>query len=180
MTGKATLIAAAVVALAAMTAFAQTAPPQGREGGEFREGRGRERVPGQPGRFDPEQMRERMRETWKQRLQASDEEWAVIEPLITKVTEARRQTRPGPGRGGPGGQRPPEGTEGSDLRKATDALRQALEDNNTPPETLKARLDELRAARAAAEAELKKAQDELRAVLTVRQEAQLVLMGLLD
>lgn len=174
------VITAAIAALAAVAAFAQTAPPEGREGREFREGRGRDRGPGQAGRFDPEQMRERMRETWKQRLKATDEEWAVIEPLITKVTEARRMTRPPAGRGGPGGARPPEGAEDSALRKATDALRQAVEDEAAPPETLKARLDELRAARAAAEAELKKAQDELRGVLTVRQEAQLVLMGLLD
>ncbi len=173
---KTMLMAATIAALTAGVALAQQeGPREGRDG----PGRGRGRE------FNPEQMRERMREFMntrvKEQLKASDEEWGVIEPLLTKVTEARRQARPMVmGRGGPGGPPPPAGADDSAIRKATDALRQALENEGTPAETIKARLDELRTARTAAEAELKKAQEELRAVLTVRQEAQLVLFGVLD
>ena len=41
-------------------------------------------------------------------------------------------------------------------------------------------LDELRAARQKQDAELKKAREELREVLSLQQEAQLVLLGFLD
>lgn len=177
-------MAATIAALTASVGLAQQAGPrEGRgERGEVAErgpGRGRGRE------FNPEQMRERMREFMsnriKEQLKVSDEEWGVIEPLAEKVMEARRQTRALMiGRGVFGGPPPPEGGEAGAVRKATGALRQALENETTPVETLKARLEEVRAARAEAEAELKKAQEDLRAVLTVRQEAQFVLFGILD
>lgn len=59
------------------------------------------------------------------------------------------------------------------------ALTQAVTDK-LPDAEIKARLTKLRETRKANEAKLEKAQDELRAVLTVRQEAQAVLMGLLN
>jgi len=175
---KMMLMAATIAAMIAGAALAQQEGPR-EERGDRGPGRGRGRE------FNPEQMRERMREfistRLKEQLKVSDEEWGVIEPLADKVMEARRQTRQMPmGRGGPGGPPPPEGGDAGAVRKATDALRQALENETTPVETVKARLDELRAARTAAEADLKKAQDDLRAVLTVRQEAQFVLFGILD
>ncbi|HEY1107861.1 MAG TPA: hypothetical protein VGE76_04490 [Opitutaceae bacterium] len=59
------------------------------------------------------------------------------------------------------------------------ALTQAVTDK-LPDAEIKARLTKLRETRKANEAKLEKAQDELRAVLTVRQEAQAVLLGLLN
>src|SRR2546422_5576622 len=58
------------------------------------------------GNFDPEQMRQRMMERYRESLEIkSDDEWKAIEPRITKVMDARREIGfPGGfGRGGPGG-----------------------------------------------------------------------------
>jgi hypothetical protein len=59
-----------------------------------------------------------------------------------------------------------------------DALRTAVTDN-MPDAEIKARLDRLREVRKQNEAKLAKAQEDLRAVLTVRQEAMAVMTGLL-
>jgi hypothetical protein len=185
---------AVAVTLASVGVWAQQEPPAGGTNPPRRGERGERRMRGnadqEPGRgpqgreASPEQMRERMQQFMgariKERLQASDDEWAVIEPLLRRVSELRRQTRVAGSVMGRG-RRPPEAEAATNpAEKAAEALRTALDGEGTAAETIKARLDELRAARAAASAELKKAQEELRAVLTVRQEAELVLMGVLD
>jgi hypothetical protein len=78
---------------------------------------------------------------------------------------------PGGGFGGPGG---PMGRRSPEAQ----ALQQALEAKASPDE-IKAKLDKLREARKASEAKLEAAQQELRMVLGVRQEAAAVLAGLL-
>ncbi len=80
----------------------------------------------------------------------------------------------GPGPGGPGGlgfarQASPE----------VEALRKAIESKASAQE-LKARMADVQAARAKNQATLKKAQQDLRDVLSVRQEAIAVSMGLLN
>jgi hypothetical protein len=59
-------------------------------------------------------------------------------------------------------------------------LQTALETKETPAPTIKGKLDELRAARKLAKDELTRAQEELRQLCTVRQEAALVMMGVLE
>jgi hypothetical protein len=109
-----------------------------------------------------------------------DAEWKIIAERITKVMDLRRSAGGGgfglgAFRGGANqGNRPaaaanPEG----------DALRTALEDK-LPDAEIKSRLERLRLARKQAEARLEQARDDLRAVLTVRQEAVAVLVGLLQ
>ena len=64
---------------------------------------------GGPGNFDPEQMRQRMMERYKEQLGVKEEaEWKLIPERIEKVNEARRDSMRGGfgmfgGRGGPGG-----------------------------------------------------------------------------
>ena len=70
--------------------------------------------------------------------------------------------------------------ERTPIEKATEELQAALEDEGTTPEQIKERLTAYREAREEARKELAKAQEELREVLTLRQEAQLVLMGTLE
>ncbi|MBL9136820.1 MAG: hypothetical protein JNK85_13165 [Verrucomicrobiales bacterium] len=146
--------------------------------------------------FDPEQMRARMMERYRERLEVkSDDEWKILEERITKVTEARRDVgfggmgrgafgggRPG-GRGGGGNdgaqaQRPNRAFGGSSSPEAEE-LQKALE-AKAAPEEIKAKLAKYRDARKAKQANLTKAQDELRKVLSVRQEAVAVMDGLLD
>lgn len=81
------------------------------------------------------------------------------------------------GQGGTGGTFRGPPTRGGSPEQT--ALTQAVTDK-LPDAEIKARLTKLRETRKANEAKLEKAQDELRAVLTVRQEAQAVLMGLLN
>lgn len=61
-----------------------------------------------------------------------------------------------------------------------DALKKALESDQTPTEEIKAKLTELHNAREKSQDELKAAREDLRKVVTLRQEAVLVLYGILD
>ena len=173
---------------AALVAGPQSiAQQQGQGGGQERPGRGN---------FDPEQMRQRMMERYREQLEIkSDDEWKIIEERVVKVNEARRDAGSGRGGfammrpnrgggdgqgggqggnrgGGPGGFGGPQLPEAEDLQKAIDAKASA--------DDIKAKLNKYREARKAKQANLTKAQDELRKVLSVRQEATAVLMGLLD
>ena len=77
------------------------------------------------------------------------------------------------GQGGPGG----FGQQQSD--PAADALQQGL-DNNAPTDQVKDLLAKYQASQKAKQATLSAAQANLRQVLSVRQEAQATLMGLLN
>lgn len=146
------------------------------------------------GNFTPEQrqqfmqqMQQRMNERIKESLKVTDEEWTAIEPLVNEVNKQRmasfRSGRGGPGgfggrggRGGPGGDQ--AGQENQD--PATTALQKVLESANSTDAQIKAAVEAYRASQAKSKEAMKKAQDELRAVLTSRQEAQLILMGILE
>jgi Spy/CpxP family protein refolding chaperone len=144
-----------------------------------------------------EDFRQRMNERLKASLKVTDEEWAVIQPLLEKVQAKQRDAAGsrfgGRGPGGPGG-----GTRGGDQANRdqgnrdqgnrpdragsaeSQALRTALENENSSPEELKAKLTAVRDSRKKTAAELEQAREELRKVLTLRQEATLVTMGLLE
>jgi hypothetical protein len=142
------------------------------------------------GNFDPEQFRQRMMERYREQLEIkSDDEWKVIEPRITKVMDARRDAGPGGrgfgmrgggggnDRGGRGGGGP--GGFGGSTSPEAEALQKAIEAKASADE-IKTKLAKYREARKEKEAALTKAQDDLRKVLSVRQEASAVLMGLLQ
>ena len=147
------------------------------------------------GNFDPAQFRQRMLDNVRERFEIkSDDEWKVIQPLVEKVMDARRDVGFGGGfgrggrrggnnngtdaqaggdnnqggrRGARGGGDP--GPEVADLQKAIDA--------NASKDELKTKLAKVRAAHKEKEAKLAAAQDDLKKVLTVKQEAVAVLMG---
>lgn len=139
-----------------------------------------------PRNFDPEQMRQRMLERAREQLEITDDsEWKAIEPLLTRVMEARRDAMMGRGffgrgRGGPGG---PGGGPGGPAfgqpMPELEALNKAIE-SKAPASELKAALAKYREARKAREQTLQKAQEDLRKVLTARQEAIAVANGWLD
>ena len=177
-------IAALILVSVGSISEAQEQPPPGREGG--RRGMG----PGGPGggmrgQWDPERMREMMAQRFKAALACSDEEWEVIGPRVEKVVEIQFRARLGRGGfGGPGGPGGPggRGGRGGMFQGSPEAqvLSEALESEDTPNEEIKAKLKAFRDAAKKREQELKKARDELREVLTLRQEARLVLMSILD
>jgi len=151
--------------------------------------------------FDPAQMRQRMAERMKEQLGADDQAWKVMEPRLMKVMELNRQANPGRGmmfgmfgRGGPGGRGPggdqggPQGDrrgrgpqgEQTALEKAMIQLRTTLENQSATPEEIKTQLTAVRSAREKAKQDLAVAQQDLKKILTLRQEAMLVEMGQLE
>ncbi len=157
---------------------------------------------GGPGGFDPAQMRQRMAERMKEQLGVDDQAWKVMEPRLMKVMELNRQANAGNrgmfgmfgrgGRGGPGGpggdQGGPQGDrqrrgpmgEQTALEKAMAQLRTTLENQSATPEEIKTQLTAVRQAREKAKQDLAVAQQDLKKILTLRQEAMLVEMGQLE
>jgi len=146
-----------------------------------------------------------MMERYREALEIkSDDEWKAIEPRVTKVMDARREVGFGGagffGRGGAGGRRGggdggtgaggtgaggggdqggrPRGF-GGEPNPDAEALQKAIEAKVSNDE-IKTKLAKYRESRKTKEANLTKAQDDLRKVLNVRQEASAVLMGLLQ
>jgi hypothetical protein len=159
------------VALVALVAGSFSSFAQERQGG------------GPGGNFDPAQFRERMLNDLKERLAASDEEWTVLKPKIEKVQTAQMAAlggRFGGMRGGDRGRGGDSNRQRSAAEQASRDLRDALENKDTPAETITAKLTALREARAKAKTELETAQKDLQSVLTPRQEAVLVAAGTLE
>ncbi len=110
-------------------------------------------------------------------------EWKAIEPLVSKVNEARFAAMAGGfgrgGRGGRGGDQAGGGTPpGMPANPEREALKKAIDAKASAAE-LKTALTKYHEARKAKQAELEKAQASLRKVLTPRQEAIAALNGLL-
>lgn len=131
-----------------------------------------------------EERRQRMLDALRQRFDVSnDEEWSLISQRLAKVEELRRNSLFGgvfmgtPG-GGSDGARSRFGMSGGGSNPEAVALSTAIQNNATVAD-LKARLERLREVRKQNAEKLAGAQEELRAVLNVRQEAIAVLMGLL-
>jgi len=147
--------------------------------------------------FDPAQRMQMQLDNVRQQLDfTNDTEWGAIQPLVQKVLEARQAAQQGGGRGGFGGGRRggnngPNGNNnanangggrggnGPQISPEFQALQQAV-DNDAPAAQLKDLLAKYNAAQKAKQAALAAAQTNLRAVLTVKQESQATLMGLLS
>ena len=131
------------------------------------------------GQFDPAQFRERMMNNIKERLGSSDDEWKVLEPKVEKVMTAQREARAGGGFGGGrrgGGDQQPT----TEIGKASADLRTALENKDTPADDIAKKLAAYREARDKGRAALQASQKELKEILTQRQEAVMVNMGMLE
>lgn len=154
-------------------------PPPSDNGGRSDRG-GRTR-----GNFDPAQFRQMMLDRLKEQLGSSDDEWKVLSPRIEKVFTLERDTRGGGMMGSSrfgrssDRQSQPSG-EQSAVQKAAASLRSALEDKSISADEIASRLAAYRQAKEQAKADLVKAQADLKELLSQRQEAQLVMMGMLD
>jgi hypothetical protein len=138
-------------------------------------------------RFDPAQMMQYRMNQVKEDLGASDDEWTALQPKVQKVMELQMETmrgrfggmRRGGGQGGPPPGGPDDSTPQNPVQKATADLRAAV-NANAAADDLAKKLQALRDARAASQADMTKAQADLKALLTQRQEAQLVLDSVLE
>lgn len=138
--------------------------------------------------FDPAQFRQQMMDRMKENLGSSDDEWKVIQPRLEKVMQLQRDTRGGGmsfmfGRSSSrdrGGDRGSSSSSDSAVARASADLRSALEDKSISADEIAKRLANYRQAKEQAKQDLVKAQSDLKELLSQRQEAQLVMMGMLD
>ena len=188
--GKVSLIGIGLLFLGALCvgqALSQDtgAAPGGGGGRGGRGGRG-----GGMGTFDPNVMRAAMETRMKEALGCTDEEYKVLQPKIDKVQTLSRDLRGGGmgggmmggrgGRGGPGGGGAPAAEPTTEVGKAGAALTKVLANKDAPAEEIKTALQALRDAKAKVKTELEAAVKALKEVLTVRQEAQMVQMGVIE
>jgi hypothetical protein len=153
------------------------------------------------GNFDPAQMRQRMMDRYKEALEVTDDsEWKVLEAAIGKVMDAQQELRSaGGGMFGRGGRRnntadgnnngdqAGQGGQNGGRRRGgfggppsaeVEALQKAI-DEKASPDDIKSKLAKVREAAKAKEAKLVAAQADLQKLLSARQEASAVLLGLL-
>jgi hypothetical protein len=145
--------------------------------------------------FDPAARQQMMMQRYQTQLGATDDEMAAIMPKITAIQGLQRDAGQGgmrgmfgrgaggPGGGGPGGAGFGGGaptTQPSAAAAALQDLRGTLNDQNASADTIKEKLQVLRDARAKAKMDLAAAQQDLKSLLTQRQEAVLVMMGVLE
>jgi hypothetical protein len=168
----------AALILSAGSIYAQNGGGGGNGGGGFGGGGGGF---GGGRNFDPAQMQQRIMDRYRQDLNfTNDADWNAVQPLVQKVLDARMAVGFGGrgfgrgGRGGGGGNNP-----FNQPNPDRDALQQAIDDN-APAGQIQALLAKYEASQKAKQAALIAAQADLRKVLTVPQEAEATLSGLLD
>jgi hypothetical protein len=172
---------AATLCLGAGQAMAQNNQGGGRQGGG-RQGRGN---------FDPAQFQQRMMDRYKETLEITDDgEWKAIQPLVQKVMDARMAVgNRGRGMMGGRGQRQGGGNQANQADQTqrpsfgppnpeADAVQKAI-DSKAATAELKTALGKYYDSRKVKQADLEKAQADLRKVLTPRQEAIAAMSGLL-
>lgn len=171
--------------------FAQPVPGQGGPAGQgFGQGRGQG-----GGNFDPNAMRQRISDSMKEALGASDEEWKVLGPKVEKVQALQQDTGSGMsgiqsmmrrmgGGGGRGGAANLSsmfgGNPNSEVQIKSQDLEKALDNPNATENEIHIKLMAVREARERAKVQLAQARKELTELLTQRQEALLFQMGVLE
>jgi hypothetical protein len=177
-----------IVLMAAGIVFAQQ-PTRGQRGQAGQRGQGGMR------NMDPAQMQEmqqRMQDRMMQGLQEqmglSDAEMTAIKPRITKVMALRQELRGsmfrgmmggrGGNRGNRGGQQ--DGANLKGLAKIQNELNTLLQKDGVKAAEIKPKLTEYRKAREKIQQNLAAAQANLLKVLTVKQEALMVMRGYCD
>jgi hypothetical protein len=115
--------------------------------------------------------RQRAMESLKNQLGASDKEWAVIKPRLEAVYDLVHPVQQA---------QLSAAQAATDLEQKSRDLRELLKDEKAPTEQVKVKLAALRAAKDKSNQDLARARKSLLEILTLRQEALLVLNGLLD
>jgi hypothetical protein len=124
----------------------------------------------------------------KESLGATDEEWQVLEPKVQKVQDLMLQTQGGAigtalARFGIGGGAAPAGggrPEPSEVQKRLQALQDLMKNKDATAEDMRDAMVAYRDAKTKAAAELEKARGELKELVTLKQEARLVTLGILE
>jgi hypothetical protein len=178
-----------VIAVMALLFCVDMAQAQGGGGGGNGGGGGGRGGRGGRGNMDPAAMIQMQLAGIKTQLSATDQEWTVLEPLIGDVLKNQPQ---GGGRGMMGGRnrggQPADPNAPPNPRAAAmaasnpeqAALQQAVMSDTATPDEIKAKLAAYRAAIIKKAEAVKAAREKLQKVVTVKQEALLVLRGILE
>ncbi len=147
------------------------------------------------GNFDPAQFRQMRMDGYRESLEVTDDaEWKVLETAIGKVMDAQQDMVTGMARGmfgGRGGQRrggnngdtnnggnqPRRNPFGGTPDPDSEALQAAI-DAKAPAAELKAKMEKVRTSAKAKEAKYAAAQEDLKKLLSARQEAIAITVGL--
>ncbi|MBL9202076.1 MAG: hypothetical protein JNL39_16310 [Opitutaceae bacterium] len=171
------LLSLALPALGPAVRAADSAKPEKIPKEERREMKRAGDAPSKDDRPRSSDMQARISSRLRERLEVTDDaEWAVISERITRVEELRRATAAGPLAAIDRAKRSARGESAGTEREA---LRSAVTDR-LPDAEIRSRLARLGEAQKREAAKLAQAQEDLRAVLTVRQEAIAVMLGLLS
>jgi chromosome segregation ATPase len=180
MRTRATLAVLATVLVLGLSALVLAQQAGGQDSGSGRD-RGRSR-----GGFDPAQWRQDRLDRMKDELGAKDDEWQVLQPKVEKIMKLQMESFASR----LSGRRDRGSDRGSDrgrsemadsaVGKASADLRSALDDKSIAPEEIAKRLATLRQARESVKQEMAKAQQEVKELLSQRQEAVMVMNGMLD
>jgi hypothetical protein len=183
--------------VAALFVGAVSASAQNGGGGGFGGGNGGGNGGGGGGGFrnmDPAQRQQFFMDRIRTQLEfTNDSDWSAVQPLVQKVLDARQaigvpgmrmffggRNRGGQNGGGDQGNRQRGGGMfGGQPSPEEQALQDAI-DNNAPDSQIKDLLARYQASQKAKQDKLTQAQEALRAVLSVKQEATATLMGLVD
>jgi hypothetical protein len=186
-------VAGLAMVLAVGQAMSQETQQGGRNGGRRGGGPNADQAQGAQGDQRAQERRQQREQRMKDALGVTDEEWKlVLQPKIEKVQTLnmelfRGQFQGRGGRGGQGGGGPAAGEQAqaqsapqTDFQKQREALQKVLENKEAKVPEIRAALAGYRDSRAKVRADLEKAQKDLRGALSMRQEAQLVMMGTLE
>jgi hypothetical protein len=148
------------------------------------------------GNFDPAQMKQDMMDRLRDQMDIKDDqEWKAVEPKLSKVFDAGRDVMAmrfrsgfgGRGRRNNGGDNGGNATDNARPRRSPfgepsatmEALQKAIDDK-APSAEVKTKLAAVRAEFKDKQAKLQAAQEDLRGILTPRQEAIATVNGLLQ
>ncbi len=183
MTRQRVLLLLLVAGLVSLVFIGQAFSQQGRRGG--RGGRGGAQTAEQRAERI-EQWRAQRAEQLRESLGVTEAEWETLQPMIEEVQTLARQLRTGSAFGRQWRRRGGDDESTSDSQPQTDveaaaqALQELVGNDTATVEDFEVAMEVLRAARAEVEAQVAAAQEALRNELTVRQQAQFMLQGLLD
>ena len=130
-------------------------------------------------RWTPEQIHQRSMERIKEAVTASEDEWKALEPKLDEIVKLSREA----GVYTSFRRRSSSSSTGdaqTGVAKATQDLETILGNEKAKPEEITAKLTALREARKKAREALATARKSAGEAVNLRQEAQLVLLGVLD
>lgn len=163
-------VAALLIAMLCGVAFSQTTKPAN---------------PGQP--LSDEEMKALIEKSRQQTdkfnreaLGATNDEWKVLGPKFDKVVELQQQIRYAGSVQYKVDGTVDENAAKTDVQKAAAGLLKIAKNKDAKPEDLKDALQAFRRAKTKAAEDLEKARKDLKELLTVRQEATLLLKGILE